>query len=304
MRKFFSGLWRVITAPFRLVWWLVTFPFRTASNVHHFLNDEPDEHALMDVVSGVVTDKNIRQAMWDQIEDLRKHILRSLLGLTLAVIISFIFTQRLITYLTLPLEGGLESLKAIEVTESVGVFMKVALLSGVAISLPYIAFEFWYFAAPGLRPASRKFGLLAIPLATLLFISGMAFAFYVMMPTALPFLINFMGIQAELRPQSYFNFVTGVMFWIGIAFEFPLVIYALTAIGYIKPKVLAEQWRIAIILIAVLAAAITPTVDPVNMALVMAPMSLLYFISIGLSFIAYRGRIRHQQERASLQEKE
>jgi len=304
MRKFFSGLWRVITAPFRLVWWLVTFPFRTASNVHHFLNDEPDEHALMDVVSGVVTDKNIRQAMWDQIEDLRKHILRSLLGLTLAVIISFIFTQRLITYLTLPLEGGLESLKAIEVTESVGVFMKVALLSGVAISLPYIAFEFWYFAAPGLRPASRKFGLLAIPLATLLFISGMAFAFYVMMPTALPFLINFMGIQAELRPQSYFNFVTGVMFWIGIAFEFPLVIYALTAMGYIKPKVLAEQWRIAIILIAVLAAAITPTVDPVNMALVMAPMSLLYFISIGLSFIAYRGRIRHQQERASLQEKE
>jgi len=120
----------------------------------------------------------------------------------------------------------------------------------------------------------------------------------------LPFLINFMGIQAELRPQSYFNFVTGMMFWIGIAFEFPLVIYALTAIGYIKPKVLAEQWRIAIILIAVLAAAITPTVDPVNMALVMAPMSLLYFISIGLSFIAYRGRLRHQRELANAQEHE
>jgi len=304
MRKFFSGLWRVVTAPFRLLWQIITFPFRTASKINHFLNDEPDEHALMDVVSGVVTDKDIRQAMWDQIEDLRKHILRALIGLTLAVIISFLFTNHLIHYLTLPLEGGLESLKAIEVTESVGVFMKVALLSGVAIALPYIAFEFWYFAAPGLRPSSRKFGLLAIPLATLLFISGMAFAFYVMMPTALPFLINFMGIQAELRPQSYFNFVTGVMFWIGIAFEFPLVIYALTAIGYIKPKVLAEQWRIAIILIAVIAAAITPTVDPVNMALVMAPMSVLYFISIGLSFIAYRGRIRQQQERASLQETE
>ena len=142
MRNFFSGMWRVVTAPFRLLWKIITFPFRTATRINHFLNDEPDEHALMDVVSGVVTDKDIRQAMWDQIEDLRKHILRSLIGLTLAVIISFLFTRNLITYLTFPLEGGLESLKAIEVTESVGVFMKVALLSGVAISLPYIAFEF------------------------------------------------------------------------------------------------------------------------------------------------------------------
>jgi sec-independent protein translocase protein TatC len=126
----------------------------------------------------------------------------------------------------------------------------------------------------------------------------MAFAFYIMLPTALPFLINFMGIQAQLRPQSYYNFVTGVMFWIGVAFEFPLVIYALTAIGLVKPNILAEQWRLAIVLIAVLAAAITPTVDPVNMTLVMAPMTLLYFVSIGLSKIAYRGRVRQEQEKA------
>ena len=96
MRKFFSGLWRVLTAPFRFVWWLLTFPFRTYSKLNHFLNDEPDEHALMDVVSGVVSDKDIRQAMWEQIEDLRKHLLRSILGLMLGVVISFLFTQRLI----------------------------------------------------------------------------------------------------------------------------------------------------------------------------------------------------------------
>jgi len=126
----------------------------------------------------------------------------------------------------------------------------------------------------------------------------MAFAYYVMMPAALPFLLNFMGIQAELRPASYYNFITGVMFWIGVAFEFPLVIYALTAIGFVKPNVLVEQWRLAIILIAVLAAAITPTVDPVNMALVMGPMTLLYFISIGLSKIAYKGRLKQEKEKA------
>ena len=295
MRKIFAGLWRIVTIPFRLFWAIISFPFRAYRDIRRFLTEEPEEHALMDVVSGVISDKNIRQAMMDQIEDLRKHLLRSILGLALFVGISFIFTQNLIEYLAKPV-GGLETLKAIEVTESVSVFMKVALLSGIVLALPYIAFEFWLFAAPGLRPRSRSFGLVAIPISTILFVAGMAFAYYGMMPTALEFLLDFMGIQAELRPQSYFNFVTGVMFWIGVAFEFPLVVYVLTSMGFIKPKVLAEQWRLAIILIAVLAAAITPTVDPVNMALVMAPMSLLYFISIGLSYIAYRGRTREEQK--------
>lgn len=297
MRKFFSGLWWLITAPFRLLWRVVTFPFRSYQQMREFLTEEPEEHALADVLTTTISDQDVRQSLWDHIEAFRKHLLRSLLALTVAVVISFIFTQPLIHYLARPV-GGLEALRAIEVTESIGVFMKVALLSGVVLALPYIAFEFWLFAAPGLRPRSRSFGLIAIPLAALLFIGGMAFAFYVMLPTALPFLINFMGIQAQLRPQSYYNFVTGVMFWIGVAFEFPLVIYALTAIGLIKPNILAEQWRIAIILIAVLAAAITPTVDPVNMTLVMAPMTLLYFVSIGLSKIAYRGRVRQEQEKA------
>jgi len=301
MRNFFSGLWRLVTAPFRLLWWIITLPIRAYRQVRGFLTEEPEEHELMDVVSGVISDKDIRQAMWDQVEDLRKHLLRSILGLALAVSISFIFTKPLIEYLAQPV-GGLEAMRAIEVTESIGVFMKVALLSGVVLSLPYIAFEFWLFAAPGIRPRSRSSSLLAIPLSTILFVVGMAFAFYVMMPAALPFLLNFMGIQAELRPASYFNFVTGVMFWIGVAFEFPLVIYALTAMGFVKPQVLAEQWRLAIILIALLAAAITPTVDPVNMALVMAPMILLYFVSIGLSRIAYRDRLKQESGKENVKE--
>ena len=303
MRKLFSDLLWLIKAPFRLLWGIISFPFRAYRQAHQFLTEEPDEHALIDVVSGVVSDKEIRQAMWEQVEDLRKHLLRSIVGLAIAVSISFVFTQKLIEYLAKPV-GGLEALRAIEVTESIGVFMKVALLSGLAISLPYIAFEFWLFAAPGLRSASRKFGLIAIPLATFLFVCGMAFAYYIMMPAALPFLLSFMGIQAELRPASYFSFITGVMFWIGVAFEFPLVIYVLTAIGFVKPKVLSEHWRIAIVLIAILAAAITPTVDPINMALVMAPMSLLYFVSIGLSFIAYRGRTNRAEKQEIPQEGE
>jgi hypothetical protein len=144
----------------------ITFPFRSFQQIREFLTDEPEEHDLVDVLSTTISDKDIRQSLWDHIEDLRKHLLRSLLALSLAVGISFIFTQPLIRYLAEPV-GGLDTLRAIEVTESIGVFMKVALLSGLALSLPYIAFEFWLFAAPGLKPRSRSFGLVAIPVATL-----------------------------------------------------------------------------------------------------------------------------------------
>lgn len=86
------------------------------------------------------------------------------------------------------------------------------------------------------------------------------------------------------------------MFWIGVSFEFPLIIYVLSAIGIIKPQILAQQWRLAIVVIAIVAAMVTPTIDPVNQGLVMAPMILLYFISIGLSYIAYAGRKRNNLE--------
>jgi len=300
MTKFFKALWRVITFPFVLVFNIIAFPFRAIRRARRFLNEEPsDEHSLTDTFTGLVTDAEVRQSFWDHIEALRMHLLRIVLGLAAGVGISFAFTEKIIMFLAGPV-GGLDALKAIEVTESVGVFMRVALLSGVALALPYIAFELWLFAAPGLKSRERKFGLVGIPLATILFIGGMVFCFKILLPSALPFLLNFMGIKAELRPQSYFTFVTGLMFWIGLFFEFPLVIYVLTAIGFVKPQILSQQWRLAIVIISIIAAAVTPTVDPVNMGLVMLPTTLLYFVSIGLSYIAYAGRVRKESEKEQI----
>jgi len=255
------------------------------------MRTDPEEHPLGEVIVDLTRNAQARQLFWDQVEALRGHLLRAVLGIVLGVGLAFTFTDRLIQFLAQPV-GGLDSLKAIEVTESIGVFMKVALLAGIAISIPYVAFEFWLFAAPGLRPRERVYGLVGIPFAALFFVGGMAFTYYMLLPSALPFLLNFLGIQAQLRPQSYFSFVTGLMFWIGVAFEFPLLVYVITAMGFIRPDAFARQWRLAVVFIAVAAAAITPTVDPVNMGLVMLPMVLLYFISIGLSYIAYAGRGR------------
>lgn len=293
MRKFLNSLWRIITFPFWLVFNIIAFPFRQIGRFVRFLNTEPEEHPLGDVVAGIVSDKSTRQFIWDEVESLRKHLLRAILVVLVAVGVTFAYTVPVMEFISAPI-GGLEQLQAIQVTEEVGVFMKIALSLGITIAFPYIVFEIWWFAAPGLHPREKKYGLLAIPFATLLFVSGMAFAYFGMLPTALPILGGFTNISQNWTAMEYFDFVNGLIFWMGIAFEFPLVIYVLTAIGILKPRALAQQWRIAMVIISVLAAAITPTVDPLSMGVVMVPLSLLYFISIGLSFIAYAGRRRRE----------
>jgi sec-independent protein translocase protein TatC len=291
MTRFFKTLWRVITFPFVLVYKIIIFPFTATRRFFKFLNTDPEDHPLMDTFNAIASEPQARQSLWDHIEDLRGHLLRMILGIAAAVGLSFYFTLPLMGYLSRPL-GGLTNLQAIEVTEEIGVFMRVALTSGITIALPYIAFELWLFAAPGLKSRERKFGLFGIPIATILFLAGVGFTFYILLPAALPFLGGFTSISQFWTAKEYFGFITGLMIWIGLFFEFPLVIYILTAIGLVKPSVLAQQWRLAIVIISIIAAAVTPTIDPVNMGLVMLPMTLLYFVSIGLSHIAYAGRRR------------
>jgi len=296
MRRFFKALGRVIAFPFVLVFNLLLFPFRLARRAYRFLNEDFEEdRPLMDALASLATEKQARASLWDHIDELRMHLLRMLIGLAIGVGISFYFTIPLMEYLAIPVQG-LENLQAIKVTEEVGVYMRVALMSGIAIMLPYLAFELWLFAAPGLRPRERKFGLAGIPLATILFLAGMAFTYFALLPTALPFLGGFTKIQQLWTANDYFGFVTGLMVWIGLFFEFPLVVYILTSIGFIKPHILSQQWRLAIVIIAIIAAAVTPTIDPVTMGLTMLPMILLYFASIGLSYIAYAGRRKRAAE--------
>jgi sec-independent protein translocase protein TatC len=304
MTKFLKLIWRVITFPFVLVFNIIAFPFRMVRKAYRFLNtDLPEEdRPLMDTFSNLVTEEQARSSLWDHVEALRMHLLRIVVALAIGVGISFYFAIPLMEYIAAPV-NGLQNLQAIEVTEEIGVFMQVALTSGIAIMLPYIAFELWLFVAPGLRPRERKMGLFGIPLATILYFGGMAFTFFYLIPSALLFLGDFTSIKQFWTAREYFRFVTGLMLWIGLFFEFPLVIFVLTSIGFVKPQLLAQQWRLAIVIIAIIAAVVTPTIDQVTMGLVMVPLILLYFISIGLSYIAYAGR-RRRIERSALGETE
>jgi sec-independent protein translocase protein TatC len=290
MRNLLRAIWRLLTAPFRFIALILRAMARwlavISGEIHSLITEEVEDEALPDTLAKTMENP---AGLLEHLDALRKHLTRAVIVLAITTSIAFAYTRQAIDYLAGPI-GGINKLTPIEVTEPVGVFMRVALLMGFALALPYIAFELWLFAAPGLHRSSRFTGLFAIPLVVIFFLAGMAFAYFAMLPTALPFLLNFLGMNPQIRPSSYISFVTSLMFWIGVAFEFPLVIYVLAAIGFVNHKMLVDQWRFAIVIIAVLAASITPTVDPVNMSLVMAPMIVLYFISIGLAYFARRGK--------------
>lgn len=292
MTKAFESLWRVISYPFRLIFNIIAFPFRLIRRGLNFLNTDVDDRPILDTFSTLASEEEARASFWSHIEDLRMHLLRILIAVAIGVVISFYFAKPIMGFLAEPV-GGLDKLQAIEVTEELGVFMRVALACGIAMMLPYVAFEIWLFAAPGLNAREKKNTLIGIPVAAILFLGGMAFTFFVIIPPALQFLAGFTDIAQDWAAAEYFGFITGLMFWIGLFFEFPLVIYILTMVGLVRPQILVKQWRLAIVIIAIIAAAVTPTIDPVNMGLVMLPMSALYFISIGLSYVAYAARQRN-----------
>jgi sec-independent protein translocase protein TatC len=273
-----------------MIWWVLRLPVRGIRGAVRFLRAEPEDRPLGDVLTNVSSQP---ASLLEHIDDLRKHLLRILVALALTIGVGFFFTQQILGYLARPV-GGLDVLRAIDVTEPIGVYMQVAMLGGFTLAVPYIAFELWLFIAPALYPRTRFMGLASIPFVAVLFVAGMAFAYFILLPPAMNFLLHFTGIAVAPRPSTTIDFVIAVLFWSGVAFQFPLIMYVLTAMHLIKPRPLLKQWRIAIVAIAILAAAITPTPDPVNMSLVMVPMVLLYFIGVGLSFLAASGHKERQ----------
>lgn len=222
------------------------------------------------------------------LDELRIRIFKAFLALIITTGICFTFVQQIIEYLAQPL-GGTEKLVSIEITENIAIFMKVSILGGFVLGMPFVVYQILRFVMPGLNRRERVWLIIMVPFATILFAGGVAFTWFVMLPTAVPFLTNFMGITTQVRPANYFDFITRLMFWIGICFEMPLVIMFMTKLKFVTAKQLASGWRYAIVIIAIVASAVTPTVDPVNMGLVMAPLMGLYVISIILAAIVGRG---------------
>lgn len=225
--------------------------------------------------------------LWEHLNELRKRLLYALISVVLGVVVSVIFADSLLVLIARPI-GGLENLLSIQVTENLSVYFRISLLSGFIIALPFVLIQLLLFVSPGLKRKERQWIIRAVPIATLLFLGGAVFAYLVMLPAALPFLVDFPGPEVLPKWKDYVNFVTSLIFWVGLSFETPLLMFVLAKLGIIDAKTLAKQWRIAFILIAVIAAVATPTPDPVNMAILMAPLFVLYLLGILLAALAKR----------------
>ena len=219
------------------------------------------------------------------LEELRRTLLWSLVGLIAGVIIAAFFVSPILDFLTQPI-GGLQNLHAIEVTETMSVYMRIALMGGLIIALPWIVYQVLHFVSKGLKTKERKAIYITIPFMVFMFLAGVAFAYYVMLPSSLGFFQEVLEVTTSIRLKSYVSFTTNLLFWIGISFQLPLVFFVLTKVGVVNAKLLLKGWRVAIVVIAILAAVITPTGDPINMLIFMVPLFVLYLLSILLSAIA------------------
>ena len=275
--------WRWITTPFRAVG---RFFLRPARKIGDFFMEEPDDTTMVDSLQLAFEEP---ASFLEHIGALRNHLLRAFVVLLLCAVAAFVFLPQMLDFIAQPI-GGMQELNAVEVTEPIGVAMRVVFLAAFAVALPYIVFEIFLFVAPALSRRARIIGLLALPFVVVFFFGGMAFAFYLILPAGLPVLLNFLDVPTQIRPSSYMRFVTGLMFWFGAIFEFPLLAYLLTVMRVLSSRTLIKNWRFAVVVIAVLSAIITPTIDPINMMLVMVPLMLLYGLSILLSFLAGGGK--------------
>ena len=234
---------------------------------------------------GTSPNKEVVMPLLDHLRELRDRLIKVAIALLIATVLSLIFAKQAVVFLIKPM-GGLP--QALKPTETLSNYMKVALICGVTLAMPIVVYEIGRFIIPGLSRKEKRYLWLLVPGATLCFVAGVAFAYFVMLPTAIPFLQGFMSdiVKQQWTIGDYLSFVANLLFWIGVSFELPLFVYFLAKLGIISDKTLRKNRKYAVIVIAVLAAVITPTVDPLNMALVMGPLIVLYELGVLLARIA------------------
>lgn len=223
----------------------------------------------------------------NHLTEMRRRLIRICLAVLCTSVASLVFTPEILRFLLAPYGNYL---KVIGPTEGVSTYLRVAVACGVAAALPYILLEIWGFIAPGLLLHEKRYVYTLLPATLMLFLGGAAFAWFVVVPMAIRFLANFQpGVfQVQWTSERYIPFVTALLFWLGIAFELPVASYLLAKLHVVSASLLLRAWRYAIVVIAIAAAIITPTVDVFNLLLVAVPVVLLYFISILVAAVAGR----------------
>jgi sec-independent protein translocase protein TatC len=222
--------------------------------------------------------------------ELRSRLIKCVIAVAITSLISFIFAKQIFDILILP--AGEIDLIYIEMTEMIGTYMRVSLASGIILAMPYLIYQVVMYVSPALTRKEKKYVYLILPWVTLMFVGGVAFSYFILIPPATKFLITFGSDIAtpQIKIGNYISIVTRLLVAIGLVFELPVLTTFLARIGVITPKWLASKRKLAIILAFILAAIITPTFDPINQSLVAIPLVILYEMSIWLAKLVHRGK--------------
>jgi sec-independent protein translocase protein TatC len=226
-----------------------------------------------------------QMSLLGHLEELRDRMVKSALAVLVATIVTSIFTPQILQFLIEPYGSRLQVLSP---TEGIAVYFRVALTAGLIVAMPILVYQFLMFILPGLEEREKLYVFWGVPAATTLFLVGVAFSWFILIPVAVGFLSNWQTdiFVQEWQSQKYIPFITSILFWIGVCFETPLIIFIMAKLDIVTPQFLMKQWRFAIVIVAIVAAMITPTPDPFNMALVMLPLLGLYGFSILLAYLA------------------
>jgi sec-independent protein translocase protein TatC len=229
----------------------------------------------------------------DHLEELRWRIVKAVIAVLIAGIGCAFFSDFLVQDLLLgPLRTLHLKLQVLTPYGIVMLYMEVILIAGVIVSTPVILFQVWKFVAPGLLPNERKNIGWIVFYTSFCFLAGVAFGYFVLIPTALTFFSTFgtQNIELNIAADKYISFMLSLILGSGLLFELPMIAYFLSRLGILTPAFMRHYRRHAIVVILIIAAVVTPTPDIVTQSLLAAPMIVLYEISIFISAYAQKKR--------------
>jgi sec-independent protein translocase protein TatC len=226
---------------------------------------------------------------FEHLEELRMRLFRALLGLAIGVIVSIVIANPVIAYLA---TSSTIQLQAISPTETITVFFRVTLMMGGIFASPFITYQLLMFIVPGLTQKERRWVVWSIPAITFMFVFGVVFTWFILVPAYNGFLVGFQSsvIKASWTADNYFGFVTSVLFWHGVAFETPVVFFVLGKLGIVTARRMMRYWRHAAVAAAAFAGFIAPTYDPLTMIVITLILFSLYMFSVALVAISMRGK--------------
>jgi len=263
------------------------------------MSTQPDPSTSRDEAQ----DPTARMSFFEHLVELRKRILYALGWIGGGVAIGLLVSDRAYDFLAAPMVKALRNAHVSDklvYTSPMGpltLYIMVGIYLGLVIALPFVLHQIWLFVAPGLYRHERRAVVWFIGSGTALFLAGAAFGYYLALPMTLKFLLSIPGpFQPMISINEYFDMSMIVLMGLGLVFQLPILIFFLALFGIVTPKFLWKNFRYAILVIAIIAAAITPTTDALTMLVFMAPMIVLYLLGIGVAAIVVRGKRKRAEQ--------